>query len=245
MARHGKNAPSRRAKEDRAPSRRAHSSSSISPAMAVLSAVCVIALVAVLMVLSTSDRMSKPQNINGDFLGPESWETLAAYSARADESLGRITLETSNSERDEPSRPAPRFWALVTFGEPLDYKRAAASVEGVADLRVASIILGSAVTRDLPEPGPAAGRQQLIDNEVRLVAASAGMAAGDPRLLINGLIVYGDADTLKQVRHRADIAAVEALPEGAVRGRFGVRPYLGSDFSETDPVYVPGTSQSE
>lgn len=240
MGRHGKDRSSRRARETGR-----HSSASISPTMAALSAVCVIALVAVMVVLSTSDRMSKPQNINGDFLGPESWESLTAYSARADESLDLISRETSQSESDEPSRKDPKFWALVTFHEPLDYSRAAKSVDGLAQLRVASMILGSMVTRDLPEPGKAANRERLMHDEVELVAASAGLATDDPKLLINGLIVYGDATTLKQTRQRPDIAAVEALPSDAVRGRFGVRPYLGSDFSEEDPVYAPEANQRE
>ena len=44
---------------------------SISPVMALISGFCVVVLVIVLAVASTSDRVSKPQNINGDALGPD------------------------------------------------------------------------------------------------------------------------------------------------------------------------------
>lgn len=217
---------------------------SISPTMAAISGLCVVLLVVILAIASTSDRVSKPTNLNGDSLGPETWESREAYKVRADQSLDDITKEARELESEQPVIEDPKFWALVTFAQPVDSAKAAEVANGEPTLRVASVILGGAIIRFLPQPSNAATEEELLQRQVQLASDYAEVPLDDERLKINGFLVYGDPDTLTDVRDLDSVAAVEALPYGAARGRFGVRAILGSEFTDTDQLSAPGLSQN-
>lgn len=212
--------------------------------MAIISAVSIILLVVLFALASTSDRVSKPQNLNGDSLGPESWESFDAYKTRADESLVRIQKEAFDLENEQPVVEKAKFWALVTFDEPKDAEEAAKLAEKEPSLRVASMILGGIITRNLPQPNKAASELELMKNQQKIAAQYADVPMDNDGLKINGLIVYGSAETLVEVRSLPYVSAVQALPSDAARGRFGIRPYVGSDFTDIEPLFAPGLSQN-
>lgn len=217
---------------------------SISPGLAIISGLCVILLMVILAVASTSDRVSKPMNINGDSLGPETWESREAYRIRADQSLADIAEQSELLEGKQPLVEQPRFWGMVTFEHPVDVPAAAVVAHREPELRVASVILGGAIIRFLPQPSPTASEEELLQRQVQIAADYAGVPRDDDRLRINAFLVYGDADSLSDLREIDTVAAVEALPYGAARGRFGVRPVLGSDFTGTEQLTAPGLSQN-
>lgn len=217
---------------------------SISPTMAILSALSVILLVVILAVASTSDRVSKPQNINGDSLGPESWESVEAYKARADESMVLIQKEAQNLESKQPVVKHPEFWALVTFDKPRDASQAAELADRNPTLRVASMVFGGVIIRNLPQPSEAASEQRLLEDQLKIAAEYADVPVDDESLLINGFIVHGSVDALNDVRALPYVKVVQALPSDAERGRFGIRPFVGSEFTNADPLFAPGLSQN-
>ena len=193
--------------------------SGISPVTALLSLVSVLTLIVLLVIASGSTRVSQPQHLNGDALGPEYGEDLAAYAQRADETLARAT------EADAAGTGA-HMWAMVTFAQPLDVSGTVAAVTDVLQLRVSGLIIGVNYVRDIPEPTTDSTLSDLVAAEVELVAAAAGVPLTDDQVKVGGLIVYGDVTALKQLRQRPEIAAVEALPADAVHGRFGIKPFV-------------------
>lgn len=217
---------------------------SISPVMALLSGICVVMLVIVLAIASTSDRVSKPQNLNGDVLGPEPWEAVDQYVVRADESLESMQNESDRLKHGQPVVEDPKFWAMVTFGRLLDAKEAAQVYEQEPTLRVSTAIIGGVSTRFLPQPSKSASEQDLLEDQLDLAAAYADVPIDDERLGINGFLVYGDAETLMDVKKLPDVKAVEVLPSDAARGRFGIRPVLSTGFTDKEPLYAPGLSQN-
>lgn len=192
----------------------------------LISLLCVAVLIITLGVMATTERVSKPQNINGDVVGPEQSESISDYVSRADKSLADAATETQSYVDNHPDDPKPKFWALVTFNRPGDANVAAQAVTDVTGLRVASMVVGAVVTRDLPEPISGAQRLDVFTREMERLRASSGLALNDPQMQITGVMIYGDIDMLKAVRQRADVAAVETLPMDAVQGRFGVRTRL-------------------
>lgn len=217
---------------------------SISPVMALISGICVVGLAIVLAIASTSDRVSKPQNLNGDTLGPEPWEAVDQYVARADESLEDMKKESDRLEHGQPIVEDPKFWAMVTFDRLLNANEAAQVYEKVPSLRVSTAIIGGLSTRHLPQPSKEADEEKLLQDQLELAAAYADVAIDDERLGFNGLLVYGDAETLMDVKKLTDVKAVEALPSDAARGRFGIRPILSTGFTDKEALYAPGLSQN-
>lgn len=217
---------------------------SISPVMALISGFCVVVLVIVLAVASTSDRVSKPQNINGDALGPDPWEATEQYVERADESLENMKKEDYQLKNGQPVVEDPKFWAMVTFDRLLDAQEAAQVYEKEPSLRVSTAIIGGVSTRYLPQPSKMASEEKLLQDQLELAAAYADVAIDDERLGFNGLLVYGDAAALMNVKKLPAVKAVEALPSDAARGRFGIRPVLSSGFTDKDPLFAPGLSQN-
>ena len=58
--------------------------------VAWLSVLCLIALLVSILALSSSDRVSKPQNINGDQLGPFDVATSQEYFAESEQQLEQV-----------------------------------------------------------------------------------------------------------------------------------------------------------
>lgn len=211
----------------------------------IISALCVVVLIITLGVMATTERVSKPQNINGDVVGPEQSEPIGDYAARADQSLADATAESRDFLDKNSDAEKPKFWALVTFSRPGDAELASSAVSDVPGLRVASMVLGAVVTRDLPEPVPGTGRIDVFDREMQHLQRSSGLAKDDVQMQITGLLIYGDIDMLQAVRKRADVAAVESLPMSAVQGRFGVRTRLITPSAPQSPPQTQPQSQSD
>ncbi|MDO4685112.1 MAG: hypothetical protein Q4A92_01070 [Corynebacterium sp.] len=104
------------------------------------------ALVALVLALGQSDRVSRPTNINGDSLGMDS-ETPENYQARA-----RITLEEAN----EPA------FAMITFTEALNPGEAGVLLEPIP--RVNARLTDTAIV-PLPEPVKGKTRADVLGNE--------------------------------------------------------------------------------
>lgn len=192
--------------------------------VALLALLCVIALVVAVVALSGSDRTNRPSPINGDQLGPAPVETVDQYVTRADAALDAI-------DDAEP------HWALVSLLPARSPSEAAAAVDGIAGLRVATMIVGSTGIRDIPEPVAGATRADVLTREydayLRALTLPEAVAAPE----VTGLVVRATADRLREIRGRDGVAAVEPLPADAVAGRFGIRPLTaGHDaFAESLP----------
>ncbi len=201
-------------------------SSEVSPAIAILSFLCVLGLAILMIVLSQSTRVGGTQHINGDFLGPQGWENgnPEAYAQRADETLADRAAESAEVSDGNPLGPKLHFWALASFDTRQDSATVARAVDDIAGLRVATALVGTMSSRDLPEPIDGASHQEVLDQELAVAASSAQVPLDSPDLLINGLVVYGTIDQLQRLREQDSIIAVEALPADASRGRFGIRP---------------------
>lgn len=175
-----------------------------------LSVVCLLALVATVIALSNSERMSRPTTVNGDMVGPETDETPDAYLARAAQTL------------DGATGPEPR-WALVTPTGPADVPDLTAMFTDQPDLRVSTLLAGN-VQWPLPEPAVGRRREDVFAAASERFGASAGIP--DPRStpVITGVIVRGTPDHLRAVASSPGVRGVEVLPADAVYGRFGMRP---------------------
>ena len=222
-----------RAPEPRRTRRARRTGEGVHPALAVVALLCVAGLALALVLMAGSDRTSRPQNVLGDFLGPESGESVAAYAERAAGSLDSLA--------DDPGEAAADHWALVLFEPPVGADAAAAAVEGFGDLRVATMLIGPVVSRDLPEPSAGMTRGQLMDRELQRVLAAAGPGLPGGGDVVSGLVVRGSLDDLRGIAVRPGVTSVEALPADAARGRFGVRPFVEpQEQSEVDaPAGAP------
>ncbi|MGO1949248.1 MAG: hypothetical protein ACTH1D_06410 [Mycobacteriaceae bacterium] len=177
-----------------------------------VSVLCLVALAVTVVVLSNSDRMSKPQAINGDSLGPDNRETLPEYLERAQASLDDM------GDYGDGAR-----WALVTPGQPADPGALSMMVSDQPDLRVSTLLTGN-LQWPLPEPAAGHRREDVFASARELIAVNAGLEVGDPAIDTLGVVVHGTPDELTALAGRGDVLSVEALPPDAVFGRIGLRP---------------------
>lgn len=182
---------------------------------ALLALLCVIGLVAAVVILSGSDRMSRGPLVNGDALGPGATESVAAYVARADASLSGL---------DDAGGDPSRHWALVSFLPAQGPRESAAAVEGIPGLRVAQLVVGAGGFRALPEPIAGENRADVLAREFDTYVTALNLPAGTAPGGVSGLVIEGMPEQLREIRTRPGVTAVEALPAGAVAGHFGVRP---------------------
>lgn len=89
MSRHRAPEPERTRPDFRA-TMRGWNAEGVHPGLALLSLLCVIGLAMTLVLLAGSDRVSRPPGAMGDFLGPESGETVADYRVRAEGTLDSL-----------------------------------------------------------------------------------------------------------------------------------------------------------
>ncbi|MFD5867658.1 hypothetical protein ACFWGD_03450 [Corynebacterium sp. NPDC060344] len=219
----------------RAPEPEQKQGEGVSPIAAVIAIVCVLGLAVALMMMAGSDRTSAPMNVNGDFVGMDSGEDVAAYAARAAGTLADPPAQADGMA----SGPGDAHWALVSFDPPAEPAAAAAAVDGLDGLRAGTMYVGQIVSRSLPEPVAGQTRADVIERELDLLRRSAGpvvRGTGDANL--TGLLVRGTLDQLRTIAGRPGVAAVEALAADAVIGRFGVRP-LPLPEPGPDPVPAP------
>lgn len=143
------------------------------------------------------------QTLQGDQLGPEPEESAQQYQTRAATSVDDARNDT---------------YALVTFDGAVDADTAAQAVEGAQ--RVSSVITQEAfLPVEIPEP---------IEGETR--ADVFNRAIGDEEL--NSVIIYEDGDTLEEISQREGVFAVEAAPDDAAWGSFGIRPVMDLETTQ-------------
>lgn len=161
------------------------------------------------------------QPVQGDQLGPERDEDLAAYRERA-----AATLEGGDDEM-------PRF-AMVSFREPLSAADAAQVVDSVrpSPWRVNAVIPVSARAIAVSEPtaadrdhgGRAAVFQRGLDTASREFGEPIPGVLEKPEPRIAAVTVWDRLEVLQALAARDRVIAVEAAPEGAVWGNIALRP---------------------
>lgn len=176
----------------------------------VIAVVCGVALIAVVLVLTQSDRTAKPMNINGDTLGQDSGEELPRYVARAEDSLAA-------APGDQPA------FGMITFEEPLAPDAAEAALTDLA--RVNAMVMLSASAISIPEPVAGETRKDVFNRQLdRIDHGLAGIGNITAPREINGVVARDDGDAFRSVAGNPDVLAVEVLPPDASWGRIGVRP---------------------
>lgn len=175
--------------------------------VAWLAGLCLLALFCGILALSSSNRVSAPQNVNGDQLGPFDTASTQEYITQADAALNDMTGDAAR-------------WALVTPKEPESPVKLA---DAVADpgLRVSTLLVGP-VQWKLPEPAHGMRRVDVLRQAGETMASGAGLRESD--IKVEGVLVYGTPEQLRQIEKADGIAAVEPAHSGAVYGRIGVRP---------------------
>lgn len=217
----------------RAPEPAKKSGEGVSPVAAVIAIICVLGLAVALVMMSRSDRVSAPMNVNGDGVGIESGESIGDYAARA-----AGTLQSPPPLADGSGAGADaRHWALVSFDPPAGAAEAAAAVDGIDGLRVGTMYVGQIVSRSLPEPVAGGTRADVFERELGDLRRSAGpIVQGVGEAGMTGLLVRGTLEQLRMIEGRPGVAAVEALAADAAIGRFGVRPL---PLPDPGPAPVP------
>ncbi|MGD7003247.1 hypothetical protein [Corynebacterium halotolerans] len=175
-----------------------------------IAAVCVIGLVAVVLLLSQSDRTSRPMAVNGDAVGQETGESLESYVGRAEQSL----VEAPAGEN---------AFGMITFAAPLDPESAAEVLSGLE--RVNAMVLLSASAMPIPEPVAGETRDDVFRRQLDRVDDSlAGIGDITAPRELNGVVAWDDGEAFRSVAADPAVLAVEVLPPDAAWGRFGVRP---------------------
>ncbi|MFR9753113.1 hypothetical protein ACL02S_19040 [Nocardia sp. 004] len=164
--------------------------------------------------------------VSTDRLGPEQGEQVAAYLARAQDSLTGDTVE--------------HRWALVSFTAPLVPEQIPAYSDG---MRIAQVLYHVAldrvqtplVTVPVPTPTSAAVNSARYaawllppptDERSARIAAFAAAQLRTGCACVVGLVVRGAPAELRSLASHNGIRAVQALPADAVAGSFAVVPLL-------------------
>jgi hypothetical protein len=190
-----------------------------------LSVACLVVLVAVVIALSTSDRVSGPQAVNGDSLGITTGEEVPAYVDRARGSLDAMTGDV------------PR-WALVTPDHPATVDDLTAVFSPLPDIRVSTLLAGG-TQQAVPEPAAGHQRADVFATARERAAAGAGAPVDDPALDVLGVVVHAAPADLTTLAHTPGVLAVEAAPQDAVFGRIGFRPVAPAEAPREDRQEVP------
>lgn len=176
----------------------------------IIAAVCGVALIAVVLALSQSDRTAQPMSLNGDTLGQDSGEELPHYVARAEDSLAAAP-EDDNA------------FGMVTFETPLAPGAAAAVLAELE--RVNAMVMLSASAISIPEPVAGETREDVFSRQLdRIDHGLSGIGNITAPREINGVVAWDDGEAFRFVAEHPDVLAVEVLPPDASWGRIGVRP---------------------
>ena len=169
-----------------------------------IAAVSIFVLVLLLIIfLAGACGPGPTQTLQGDQLGPEPEESAEQYQSRAATSVEGARRDT---------------YALVTFAEATDAKTAAEAVEGAQ--RVSAVITQTdLLPEEIPEPTQGENRADVFTRAVE-----------DKD--INSVIIYDDGTMLEEITQRAEVFAVEAAPNDAAWGSFGIRPVMNLETTE-------------
>ncbi|MDO5668844.1 MAG: hypothetical protein Q4G50_02450 [Corynebacterium sp.] len=175
-----------------------------------LGALAVVGLLGVLILGFLDDATHKPVPPQGDMLGTESGESFLDYSDRAEKTL-------LDAPDDQP------VYALATFAESLTPEEAGEVLAGTE--RVNAMVVALAAPFPLPEPVTGEDRADVFQRELDRIGASLQGVGNVPTPeLIDAAVIRDNGEVLRTLSEREEIATIEALPEDAAWGRFGVRP---------------------
>lgn len=174
--------------------------------VAYLSIFCVIGLMITVLALSQSDRMSKPQNINGDQLG--------AYGVAREDYQRHANDALNQMQGDEPR------WALVSLNNNMNAQELA-DVFVDTELRVSTLLLGP-IQVPMPEPASGQRRIDVFNRTVENLSRASGIRVEDIRF--EGVLVYGVPEQLRALASHEGVFCVEPAHPEAVWGRIGIQP---------------------
>lgn len=174
--------------------------------VAWISVLCLIIIVVSLILLSFSNRVSKPMHVNGDQLGPMDAQGQQ-YEAQAAEKLKTM-------EGTEPR------WALMTTQDSWTMPELADVLRGF-DGRVSTLYFSPAASLEVPEPIPGHTRLDTLQAAAELQAHVAQIQPQD--IVATSALIYGSPEQLLSL---SEHATVEPAPEGATFGRIGIRPVM-------------------
>lgn len=174
--------------------------------VAWVSGLCLIIIVVSLILLSFSDRVSKPMNINGDQLGPIDVQGQQ-YEAQARAELANMTGEQ------------PR-WALMSTQDRWNMQELADTLRGF-DGRVSTLYFGPGSQWEIPEPSTGHTRLDTLTDAAQIWAKRAQVPV--EQITVSSVLVYGTPAQLQDLGSRA---VVEPAPVGATYGRIGIRPVM-------------------
>ena len=174
--------------------------------VAWVSGLCLIIIVVSLILLSFSDRVSKPMNINGDQLGP------IDVQGQQYEDAARAELAGMTGEQ-------PR-WALMSTQSPWTMPELAEVLRNF-DGRVSTLYFGPGSQWEIPEPSTGHTRLDTLMDAAELWAKRAQSPVED--ITVSSVLVFGTPAQLQDLGSRA---VVEPAPVGATYGRIGIRPVM-------------------
>ncbi|MBC2680896.1 hypothetical protein [Corynebacterium anserum] len=195
--------------------------------VAYLSLFCVVGLFIAVLALSQSDRISQPQNINGDLLG--------AYGVSREDYQRHAHNTLEQMEGDSPR------WALLSLQHSMNAQELADIFKDL-DMRVSTLLLGP-IQVPLPEPASGLRRIDVFNRAVNTLAKGSGLRAEDLRF--DSVLVYGAPEQLRELAKRPGVYCVEAAHPDAVWGRIGVQPLVQEDSPYAPPVGHSGNGQGE
>ncbi|MBV7301274.1 hypothetical protein [Corynebacterium sp. TAE3-ERU2] len=170
----------------------------------------------------------RPASSNGDMLGRETGESIDHYAERA-------AATVSGLDSKEPA------FALVTFDAPVSVTRAARIADELDVPRVSAVVLNMSSPVVVPEPSAAADRREVFATALRHDLAAQFLLDDAESTPIEGLVIWAPTRTIKTLSLNEDVAYLEALPNDAAWGRFGIMPVHRADFETAQQV--PATTQ--
>lgn len=171
-------------------------------------ALVLLAVVAFLVILAFGLLGTQPRPaLQGDQLGPDGAETAAEYRERAEASL---------AQADKPA------YALVGFNKPLSPHDVSEALQPIQ--RMDAIVIGLAAPIAVPEPVAGAERADVIDSVFARVAEQANGLGEEAPTKVDAVVVYSGGSQLRALASDPRVDTVEAAPEDAAWGSFGVRP---------------------
>lgn len=187
--------------------------------VAWVSVLCVVALFVAVLALAQSDRISKPQNVNGDQLGPYDL-SRADYDKEAEKLIGEMQGEQAR-------------WALVSPETAASAEDLNRLFQGMDGLRVSTLMLGP-IQWPIPEPAKGETREAVFQQAVGTMSQGSGLRAQDIRF--DGVLVHGTPEQLRRIDATEGILAVEPAHPEAVYGRIGIRPLSPPESEQSAPA---------
>lgn len=186
------------------------------PVRVIIALVVAVLTVGVVYLAGQSTRTAAPMPVNGDVLGRYTGESVQSYEARA-----RATVTELDS-----TEPA---FALVTFDSPRSIHDAAGIADRLNVPRISAVVLNMSAPVEVPEPAGGRNREQVFGDALKRDLAAQFLLDHGEKHPIEGLVIWAPTRTIKRLTLSPDARYVEALPQDAAWGRFGIQPVYRQD----------------